>query len=106
VKGAAANDLAALVPAEVMEERYARFMERAAAISAERLAGRVGRRMRVLVDALEAEVAIARSKADAPEIDGVVRVALARGRARPKVGDFLDVVVTAADAYDLEARIA
>src|ERR1700689_197544 len=75
VEGATANALADHVPQPVQEERYARFMERAARISAARLARRVGTRMRVLVDEVSAQGAIARSAADAPQIDGVVRIA-------------------------------
>jgi ribosomal protein S12 methylthiotransferase len=102
VEGAAANALPDHVPPDVQEERYARFMERAAAISAQRLSARVGRRMRVLVDAVEKNTAIARSEADAPEIDGVVRISKG-GKLR--VGDWAEVEITRADAYDLEARI-
>ena len=102
VEGAAANALPDHVPPEVQEERYARFMERAAAISAQRLSARVGRRMRVLVDAVEKNTAIARSEADAPEIDGVVRIAKG-GKLR--AGDWAEVEIIAADAYDLKARI-
>ncbi|MGH8180230.1 MAG: 30S ribosomal protein S12 methylthiotransferase RimO [Steroidobacteraceae bacterium] len=102
VEGAAANALAAHVPAQIQEERYARFMERAAAISAGRLARRVGTRTRVLVDAVGDQGAIARSEADAPEIDGVVRIAAASGL-RP--GDWADVEITASDTYDLSARL-
>ncbi|MBW7930633.1 MAG: 30S ribosomal protein S12 methylthiotransferase RimO [Gammaproteobacteria bacterium] len=103
VAGAAANELPDPVPAELAEERKARFMEAAARISAARLAAKVGQRMRVLVDELHPDGAIARSMGDAPEIDGVVRIA-APGPCRP--GDFLDVIVTGADAYDLEAELA
>jgi ribosomal protein S12 methylthiotransferase len=102
VEGATANALADHVPPEIQEERYARFMERAAAISAERLSARVGRKMRVLVDAVEKNTAIARSEADAPEIDGVVRIAKA-GKLR--AGDWAEVEITGADAYDLKARL-
>jgi ribosomal protein S12 methylthiotransferase len=102
VEGAAANALPDHVPPEVQEERYGRFMERAAAISAERLSARVGRKIRVLVDTVEKNTAIARSEADAPEIDGVVRIAKA-GKLR--AGDWADVEVTSADAYDLTARL-
>jgi ribosomal protein S12 methylthiotransferase len=73
-------------------------------ISARRLAARVGRRMRVLVDKVEGGVAIARSEADAPEIDGVVRVK-GRGAGKLPVGEFADVEVTAASEYDLEAKL-
>ena len=102
VEGAAANALAGHVPAQIQEERYARFMERAAAISADRLARRVGTRTRVLVDTVADQGAIARSEADAPEIDGVVRIAAAGGL-RP--GDWADVEITASDTYDLSARL-
>lgn len=102
VEGAAANALGGLVPPDVQEERYARFMERAAAISARRLARRVGSRMRVLVDSVHGDEAVARSEADAPEIDGVVRIAAAGGL-RP--GDWADVEVTSSDTYDLLARL-
>ena len=100
VEGAAANALADHVPPAVQEERYGRFMERAAAISARRLAARVGRRMRVLVDAVANGGATARSEADAPEIDGVVRIADA-GTVR--VGDVADVEIVSSSAYDLDA---
>ena len=103
VAGAAANDLPDPVPEELKQERYERFMELAGAISAERLAAKVGRRMRVLIDTLGDNGAVARSSADAPEIDGLVRIA------RPgklRAGDWADVEVTAADAYDLSAKIA
>ncbi|CAG0943570.1 Ribosomal protein S12 methylthiotransferase RimO [Gammaproteobacteria bacterium] len=103
VAGAAANDLPDPVPAEVAGERQARFMEAAARISTAKLAAKIGKRMRVLVDELGPEGAVARGPGDAPEIDGVVRIA-APGRCKP--GDFLEVVVTGSDAYDLEARLA
>ena len=83
VEGATANALADHVPPEVQEERYGRFMERAAQISSQRLAAKVGRKMRVLVDAVEKNTAIARSEADAPEIDGVVRIQKG-GKLQPK----------------------
>ncbi len=102
VEGAAANSLAAHVPPEVQEERHARFMERAAAISTRRLAARVGRRMRVLIDSVTDGAALARSEADAPEIDGVVRIGDA-GSVR--VGEFEDVEIVASSAYDLAGRL-
>jgi ribosomal protein S12 methylthiotransferase len=103
VDGAAANALPQHVPAPLQEERYARFMQRASAISGARLKRHVGSRMRVLVDAVDGSTAVARSAADAPEIDGVVRIAEAR---RLAVGDWADVRVVAADAYDLSGRLA
>ena len=98
VEGAAANVLPDHVPAAIQAERYARFMERATAISVRRLQRRVGSHMRVLVDSVDGAAAVARSEADAPEIDGVVRVAKARGL---KIGDWADVQILSADAYDL-----
>jgi ribosomal protein S12 methylthiotransferase len=77
-------------------------MELSAAISAEKLAAKVGRRMRVLVDAVTDEGAIARSSADAPDIDGVVRIAKPGKLA---AGDWADVEITAADAYDLAGKV-
>ena len=103
VEGATANALPGAVPEEVKVERQARFMERAQAISAARLAKRVGSRMRVLIDRIEDQIAVARGPGDAPEIDGVVRV---RHGGKLKVGEFADVEITSADAYDLDARVA
>jgi len=103
VDGAAANALQQpTVPDEVKHERRARFMELAADISAQRLARKVGRRMRVLVDRIEDGVAIARSSSDAPEIDGVVHI---HGPHPLKVGDWAQVRITQAGAYDLEATM-
>ncbi|HEY3786682.1 MAG TPA: 30S ribosomal protein S12 methylthiotransferase RimO [Steroidobacteraceae bacterium] len=102
VDGAAANALPDPVPSSVQEERYTRFMERAAAISARRLSARVGHRIRVLVDTIEGRTAIARSEADAPEIDGVVRIREA-GKVHP--GEWADVEIISSDAYDLHARL-
>ena len=103
VEGATANALPGAVPDEVKVERQARFMERAQAISAARLAKRVGSRMRVLIDRIDDQIAVARGSGDAPEIDGVVRV---RHGGKLKVGEFADVEITSADAYDLDARVA
>jgi ribosomal protein S12 methylthiotransferase len=102
VEGAAANTLSHPVPAQVKQERYVRFMELSKEISARRLAQKVGRKMQVLIDRIEGDVAIARSASDAPEIDGTVRILGSRGL---KVGDFADVRITLASAYDLEARL-
>jgi ribosomal protein S12 methylthiotransferase len=101
VEGAAANAIGQAVPDEIKQERYERFMHKAGQISSARLAARVGQKCRVLIDAIENGVAIARSTGDAPEIDGVVRI---RGAARLKVGEFAAVEITAAGTYDLEAR--
>jgi ribosomal protein S12 methylthiotransferase len=100
VAGATANALAAAVPADVMDERYAAFMERASEISAERLAQQVGETVQVLVDRVDGDVAIARTAGDAPEIDGVVNVKNAKGL---RAGEFAQVTITTAGTYDLEA---
>ncbi len=102
VQGAAANAIAPQVPATVRQERHARFMECVAAISAQRLRRRVGQRLRVLVDTVDDSGAIARSAAEAPEIDGVVRIAHSGGLVP---GQWADVQITAADTYDLHARL-
>jgi ribosomal protein S12 methylthiotransferase len=103
VDGAAANALPDPVPAALKEERRARFMAVQARISARRLALRVGATMTVLVDGHEGRTALARSAADAPEIDGVVRVAASGGLA---VGEFARVTITGASRHDLRAKIA
>ncbi|MDR9777944.1 radical SAM protein, partial [Rhizobium hidalgonense] len=76
IEGAPANDLPDPVPEDIKQERYERFMQVAQEISTQILKDKIGKRMTVLVDELDAEypVAIARSYADAPEIDGNVFV--------------------------------
>jgi ribosomal protein S12 methylthiotransferase len=103
VEGAAANQLAGHVAADLQEERYARFMERAAAISARRLAARIGQRVRVLVDEVHDGAALARSAAEAPQIDGVVRIERA-GKLR--AGDWADAEIIGTDTYDLTGRLS
>jgi ribosomal protein S12 methylthiotransferase len=101
VEGAAANALPDAVTEEVKRERLARFMELQAEISAEKLQRKVGSTLTVLVDGIEEGQAVARSSADAPEIDGVVYVADAKGL---KPGDFCEVRVTRAGEHDLWAK--
>jgi ribosomal protein S12 methylthiotransferase len=104
VEGAAANALPGPVAEEVREERRARFMEVQAAISRDKLARKVGRDVEVIVDEVKGRQAIARSAADAPEIDGVVRV---RGTPQgTRVGDRIRVHVTNSDNHDLIATCA
>jgi ribosomal protein S12 methylthiotransferase len=98
VDGAVANGLADAVPEALKQERLARFMEHQASISAERLRQRVGRIETVLIDEVVAEGAVARSKADAPEIDGQVFI---DGAVHLKVGDFVEVEIEESDDYDL-----
>ena len=98
VAGAAANDLPDHVPEAVKEERYARVMEKTAAISAEKLAAKVGRTLDVIIDEVGDEGASGRSYADAPEIDGQVHLRDA-GHLAP--GDIVPVVIEDADEHDL-----
>jgi ribosomal protein S12 methylthiotransferase len=102
VEGAKANELPGALPEEVREERRARFMQVQAQISRERLKAKVGRTIDVLVDEVQKSAAIGRSGADAPEIDGVVRVKGAKGA---KPGDFIRARITGADEHDLTAVI-
>jgi len=102
VEGAAANDLPGALPEEVREERRARFMEVQAAISRAKLARKVGRTMDVLVDEVKGRTLVARSAADAPEIDGVVRVRGVSPGVRP--GDRIRVLITGSDDHDLKGR--
>ncbi|MPZ42959.1 MAG: 30S ribosomal protein S12 methylthiotransferase RimO [Betaproteobacteria bacterium] len=103
VDGAAANALPDPVPEAVKEERRSRFMRVQAQISAQRLKAKVGSTFSVLVDAIEGGRVIARSHADAPEIDGTVIVSGARNA---RVGDLLEVRITRAGPHDLWARAA
>jgi len=98
VEGAAANALPGHLPEEVKAERRARFMAVQARVSARRLERRIGTTMRVLVDEVDGAKAVARSSADAPEIDGVVRLSRAQGL---NPGEFADVRITKSDAHDL-----
>ncbi|WP_298628206.1 30S ribosomal protein S12 methylthiotransferase RimO [uncultured Legionella sp.] len=102
VEGARANDLADPVPEEIKEERYHRFMQLQAEISRTKLKNKIGSTQTVLVDEITAEHIIARSKADAPEIDGLVYLPLT---ANIKVGDFVEARITDSDDYDLYAEI-
>ncbi len=102
VDGATANALPDPVPDEVKEDRRARFMALQARISAARLARRVGQSLTVLVDGHEGKSAIARSAADAPEIDGTVRIA---DGGKLRVGEFAQVTTTGASEHDLTALV-
>ena len=110
VAGAAANDLPGQVPEEVKEERYARIMEKTEAISAAKLAAKVGRVIPVIIDEVgepdeDGDIgATGRSQADAPEIDGAVY--LRDVPATLAAGDIIDVLVEDADAHDLFGTIA
>lgn len=101
VDGAAANELDAPVPDEVKQARWDRFMAHQQAISAAKLQSKIGKTIEVLIDELnEHGIAIGRSAADAPEIDGVVYV---DSPYELTPGDIVKCVITDADAYDLFA---
>ena len=95
VDGAAANDLPGALPENVKEERRARFMAVQEKISSGKLKGKIGRKMKVLVD----QPGAGRSMADAPEIDGVVHF---KGGV---AGEFAEVLIDRADAHDLFGRL-
>ena len=103
IEGAVANDLPNPVPEEVKQQRYERLMALQQQISAEKLQEKVGKTLKVLVDEIDTEegIAICRSYADAPEIDGHVYVD--NIDARVKVGEFLTVTIDEASEYDLFA---
>jgi ribosomal protein S12 methylthiotransferase len=105
VKGAAANELPGMLPAEVREERRARFMAAAEAASSARLQRRVGATMQVLIDsapALGRKGGVGRSYADAPEIDGTVRLLPPDKASKTlKVGEFVRARIVAAEGHDL-----
>ncbi len=98
VTGAKANELPNPVPDPVKEERFDRFMQLQAKISYEKLRAKIGTEQTVLIDAISEEHIIARSKADAPEIDGLVYLPLDNTL---NVGDFTTVKITDSDEYDL-----
>ena len=102
VEGAVANELPDHVAPEVQEERLERLMQLQEEISAGRLERKVGKVMQVLVDSVDEEGAIARSSADAPEIDGLVYIDDGQDL---KVGEFVTVHVTDSDTHDLWAEV-
>jgi len=109
VDGAAANELPNPVAEEIKQERLERFMAVQAEISANKLQHRIGTRMTVLVDAVEDDTIIARSYADAPEIDGQVIISdstnLNGSEQDIEAGDFIDVEIINADEHDLYANL-
>ncbi|HTH39764.1 MAG TPA: 30S ribosomal protein S12 methylthiotransferase RimO [Rhodocyclaceae bacterium] len=103
VEGAAANELPDPVPFELREERRMRLMQHQEDISTQRLERKIGRRIKVLVDDIDEEGAIARSEGDAPEIDGLVVVTDGHDL---EIGEFAEVTVTDCDVHDLYATLA
>ncbi|MFQ6550382.1 30S ribosomal protein S12 methylthiotransferase RimO [Aestuariibius sp. 2305UL40-4] len=104
VEGARSNALPDHVPEDVKEERFHRFMEKAQAISEAKLAAKVGRRIEVIVDEVDAEAATCRTKADAPEIDG--NLFIDEGFEGLAPGQIVTVTVEEAGEYDLWGRLA
>jgi ribosomal protein S12 methylthiotransferase len=102
IQGAAANEFPDPVPLELKEERLARFMEVQARMSEERLQAKIGRRERVLIDEVVEEGAVARSQADAPEIDGQVFI---DGATHLTIGEWAEIEFEEADEHDLWARL-
>lgn len=106
VDGAKANELDNPVPEEVKEERRARLMELQEKISLSRNEAKLGKVMQVLVDETDDEGIVARSKADAPEIDGNVFIPMPENPAQqPKPGDFVNVLIDDCDEHDLWGQI-
>lgn len=106
VDGAVANALDNPVPEEVKEERRARLMELQEKISLSRNVAKLGKVLQVLVDETDEEGIVARSKADAPEIDGNVFIPMPENKTQqPKPGDFVNVLIDDCDEHDLWGRI-
>ena len=103
VDGAKANELPGAVPEEVKQERLERFMAKQAEISAARLQGKIGTTVQALVDQVGKDGAVARTAADAPEIDGLLHIVDGQ---KLKPGQFVEVHVEAADEHDLSGRLA
>ena len=100
VEGAPATEMADQVPEDVKEERFHRFMHLQQEISAERLKQKIGQTLDVIVDEIDDEGIIGRTKADAPEVDGLVYIENLSGTP-VKVGEFIKVTITHSDEYDL-----
>ncbi|MDE2258299.1 MAG: radical SAM protein, partial [Xanthomonadaceae bacterium] len=103
VDGAKANELPDHIAEELKQERLERFMAKQASISAAKLQRKIGKTLKALVDHADGDDAIARTGADAPEIDGVLRIRAGRNL---KPGQFVDVRVEAADEHDLVGALA
>ncbi len=102
VEGAAANALPDQVPDDIKQERWERFMATAQRISAAKMQQKIGKEMDVLIDEVDEDGAIGRSKADAPEIDGAVYI---NDATHLKPGEIVRVRIEEADEYDLWASL-
>ena len=103
VEGARANALPDHVPDEIKQDRWNRFMEKAQRISEAKLAAKVGRKIDVIVDEVDADAASCRTKADAPEIDG--NLFIDESHQTLSAGDIVSVIVDEAGEYDLWGRL-
>jgi ribosomal protein S12 methylthiotransferase len=101
VDGATANAIGDQVPEAVKQERYEQFMQHQSEISAIRLTQKIGREMEVIIDSIDDDIAIGRTKGDAPEVDGVVEISDCDKAVIP--GDIISVTITDATEYDLVA---
>ena len=111
VDGAKANELDGAIPEEVKQERVARFMEKQAGISANKLKQNIGKTRDVIIDAIDTteNVIIARTSSDAPDIDGLVYIDMPADGAdnfELKVGDITQVTITDTDEYDMWAALS
>jgi ribosomal protein S12 methylthiotransferase len=102
VEGAVANSLPDAVPEDIKEQRRARFMAVQAEISSARLQRKIGTTQQVLIDSVQRDGALGRSRGDAPEIDGVVYI---EDGGALNTGEFCTVCITAADTHDLRGRL-
>ena len=106
VDGAKANELDGAIPEEIKQERVARFMEKQAGISANKLKQNIGKTRDVIIDAIDTaeNMIIARTTSDAPDIDGLVYIAIPTNRPDKndvQVGDITQVTITSTDEYDM-----
>lgn len=102
VDGAKANELEDHVPEDIKEQRLARFMEVQAEISKKRLQQKIGKTVHVLIDEVDEEGAIGRTKSDAPEIDGMIYL---NGETELEAGDLITAKIFQADEHDLWAEM-
>jgi ribosomal protein S12 methylthiotransferase len=104
VDGAKANEIGFQIPEDIKEERFQRFMAHQQTISSDKLKAKIGKTLQVIVDEVNRREIIARTKYDAPDIDGVVHIKN-NGLNKIVVGDIIEVVVSNSDDYDLFARL-